>query len=163
MKLGDWLKQKKMSQLEFGEVTGFGQHHISELPRPGGLRGLGEEAEDQSKEEEMNNVGFDLPKGRRPVKGSNDGTLDVQSAVDFMDGASEQVFHLSKELVQFAANASALVNGPLKLEAVALLIQNGGGLPRTAGGRPLPLDVIIGVLEAAARLGDRYLKPKEKK
>ncbi len=31
MKLGDWLKQKKMSQLEFGEATGFGQHHISEL------------------------------------------------------------------------------------------------------------------------------------
>ncbi len=97
----------------------------------------------------------------RPIKGSTNGEdLDVQSAVDFMDGATKQVFHLSKELAQFAANAQAMVNGPLKLEAIAVLIQAGGGLPRTAGGRPLPTETIIGVLEAAARLGDKFLKEK---
>ncbi len=110
----------------------------------------------------MKNHGFEIPMPRRPLKGSNDGELDIQSAVDFMDDATKQVFHLSKGLAQFAANANALVNGPLTLQAVAVLIQAGGGLPKTAGGRPLPIETIIGVLEAAARLGDKFLKPKEK-
>lgn len=106
------------------------------------------------------NVGIDLhtPK-RRPVKGSNDGTLDIQSAVDYLDEATQQVFHLSKELAMFAAHAKAMVDGPLKLEAVIVLIQE--SMPRKRGGDGRQSAVLIrGVLEAAANLGTKYLKEK---
>ena len=109
------------------------------------------------------NVGFDLPiPKRRPVKGSNDGTLDIQSVVDYLDTASEQVFHLSKEFALFSAHAKALVDGPLTLDCVIALLQD--SLPRRSGGDGRQSkEMIRMVLEGAARLGDKYLKPTKEK
>ncbi len=110
----------------------------------------------------MKNHGFEIPMPRRPLKGSNDGELDIQSAVDFMEGASEQVFQLSRELSMFAASAKALVEGPLTMEAVVALMQASLPRKRGGGGGVIPAETIMLVLEAAAGLGARFIKPKVK-
>lgn len=112
----------------------------------------------------MNNHGTDFldqPTKRRPVNGSTDGSLDIQSAVDFMDSASQQVFHMSKDLAMFAAHAKAMLDGGLTMEAIVALMQD--SLPKQKNGRPQAARMIVEVLEAAANLGTKYLKPTPKR
>lgn len=96
----------------------------------------------------------------KQVRGSNSvDDLDIQSAVDFMEDASKHVFHLSKELVAFAAAATAMVNGPLTMEAIVALMQASLPRKRGGGGGVIPAETIILVLEAAAGLGTKFIKP----
>lgn len=101
------------------------------------------------------------PRARRPTRGSNDGNMDIQSAVDFLESSDEKVLQLSKELKLFTAQAQALLNGGLTEEAVIVLLQ--GMLPKQRNGKPFAAQSIRDVLTAAGRLAEVYLKPEARK
>lgn len=103
------------------------------------------------------NVGIDLPKPRRPTKGSNDGTLDFQSIEDWMASIEANTGAIGKEVATLARIAKALLSAGLTKHAISLLIQD--QFPKTRRGNPtISLQQIIDVLEAAANL-DVHLSP----
>jgi len=106
-------------------------------------------------------VGFELPGGRRPVKGSNDGTLDFQSIEDWMAQAEASAGNIGKEVATFARIAKTLLSTGLSRRAVGLLIQD--QFPKTSKGNPtVDVKQILAVLDAAANLRV-YLAPVEEK
>ncbi len=89
--------------------------------------------------------------------------IDIRPALTYLAEADRGSRQMTEEITRFAHHAKALLDGPMRIESIALLIQD--NLPVQKGGaggsRKFPIDQIIAVLQAAARLTD-HLKPEHR-
>ncbi len=90
--------------------------------------------------------------------------IDIRSAVTYLEEADRGSRQMTDEIKRFAAHAKALLDGPMEEKSIALLIQD--NLPPLKGGnqhgvRKFPIEEILAVLHAAARLTD-HLKPEHR-
>ncbi len=107
---------------------------------------------------------FALPAGNppKPRRGSRAATvlktegIDIRPALTYLEEADLGSRAMTAEIEKFAHHAQALLAGKLEERSIALLIQD--NLPKPHG-RPYPIDQIIQVLQAAARL-TAHFKPE---
>lgn len=89
--------------------------------------------------------------------------IDIRPALTYLDEADRGSRQMTEEIIRFATHAKALIDGPLEEKSVALLIQD--NMPLKKGGpggwHKFPIDQILEVLHAAARLTD-HLKPEHR-
>lgn len=100
------------------------------------------------------NVGFDLPKPRRNARQNviaREEGADIAGAVSYLEEAERGAVALTNEVRKFAAAAEALLSSGLTENALVLLVQDLAPKPH---GRPVPKEVVLQVLKAAARVSE---------